>query len=262
VAPSVGQTSGVESSAIDIIPGAEPQSWSGGTDGVLVLHGFTGSPHSVRPWAEAIAGAGYTVELPLLPGHGTSLDDMMGTSWADWSAAADAAYRDLAARCERVAVAGLSMGGTLATWLALEHPEIVGVALVNPAVMPQPEIAEILLPMIEAGETVFAAIGSDIAKEGVVELAYEGTPLVPLQSLGEAIDALQERLPSLAPPVLLMTSPQDHVVPPASSDHLASVVSCPVERVTLERSYHVATLDHDAPLIQERTVEFLAKCFA
>ena len=257
----VGQTSGVETPASDIIPGAEAQSWTGGADGVLVLHGFTGSPHSVRPWAAAIAAEGYTVELPLLPGHGTSLEDMMTTSWADWSSAADAAYLDLAARCERVAVAGLSMGGTLATWLAAEHPEIVGVALVNPAVMPQPEMAEILAPMIEAGETLIDAIGSDIAKEGVVELAYAGTPLIPLASLGEAIDELQPRLSSVRQPILLMTSPQDHVVAPASSDHLAEMVSAPVERVVLERSYHVATLDHDADLIGERTVEFLAKLF-
>ena len=257
----VGQTSGVETPATDIIPGAEAQSWAGGADGVLVLHGFTGSPHSVRPWAEAIAAEGYTVELPLLPGHGTSLQDMMTTSWADWSSAADAAYLDLAARCERVAVAGLSMGGTLATWLAAEHPEIVGLALVNPAVKPQTELAEFLLPMIEAGETLIDAIGSDIAKEGVVELAYPGTPLIPLASLGEAIDELQPRLPSVRQPVLLLTSPQDHVVPPASSDHLAELVAGPVERVTLERSYHVATLDHDADLIAERTIEFLAKRF-
>ncbi len=246
----------------DIIPGAEPQSWEGGPDGVLVLHGFTGSPHSVRPWAAAIAEAGFTVEMPLLPGHGTSIDDMLLTGWADWSKAAEAAYQDLAARCRRVAVVGLSMGGTLTVWLAQEHPEVAAIALVNPAVMPQPELAELLLPMIEAGETVFAGIGSDIAKEGVVELAYAGTPLVPLASLGEAIDALQPRLGDISCPVLLMTSPEDHVVPPASSDHLADALAngaggAVVERVTLERSYHVATLDHDAELIAERTVAFL-----
>jgi carboxylesterase len=251
----------------EIIPGAEPQSWPGGPDGVLVLHGFTGSPHSVRPWAEAIAAAGYAVELPLLPGHGTSLDDMMTTSWADWSKAAEAAYQELAARCRRVAVAGLSMGGTLTVWLAEEHPEVAAIALVNPAVMPQPEIAELLLPLLEAGETVFEAIGSDIAKEGVEEIAYPGTPLAPLASLGEAIDELQGRLGDISCPVLLMTSPGDHVVPPPSSDHLADALAkgaggALVERVVLERSYHVATLDYDAELIAERTVDFLARHLA
>jgi len=246
----------------DILEGAEPQSWSGDAHGVLVLHGFTGSPQSMRPLAHAFADAGYTVELPLLPGHGTSVEDMLTTSWADWSAAADAAYADLAARCDQVVVAGLSMGGTLTVWLALEHPEIVGIVLVNPAVMPQPEIAEILTPMLEAGETTFAGIGNDVAKEGVTELAYALTPLAPLASLGAAIDELQPRLASLVTPILLLNSPQDHVVPPASSDHIAATVAGPVERVTLEHSYHVATLDIDAPLIEAESVAFAGRCFS
>src|SRR3954451_1574560 len=92
--------------------------------GVLVCHGFTGNPQSMRGLAEAFAGAGFSVELPLWPGHGTSIDDMLTTSWDDWSAAADSAFAELATRCGKVVVAGLSMGGTLATWLAAAHPEI------------------------------------------------------------------------------------------------------------------------------------------
>jgi len=247
---------------VDIIAGAEPQSWSGGPDGVLVLHGFTGTPDSMRHLAQAFADAGYAVELPLLPGHGTSLEDMLTTSWDDWSAVADAAYTALAARCDKVVVAGLSMGGTLATWLATRHPEIAGLVLVNPAVMPQPEMAEILVPMIEAGETSFDAISGDIAKEGQVELAYDRTPLLPLASLGAAIDGLQAQLAGLAVPILLCSSPQDHVVPPATGDHLVASVAGPVERVSLDRSFHVATQDHDAGLIEERSVAFAARCFA
>jgi carboxylesterase len=244
------------SSAAPVLPGAEPQSWPGGSAGALVLHGFTGSPQSMRPLAQAFADAGFTCELPLLPGHGTSLDDMLATGWDDWSAAADAAYRDLASRCERVVVAGLSMGGTLATWLAARHPEVAGLIAINAAVMPQPEIAELLLPLLEAGEQTFDAVGNDIAKEGVVELAYDRTPLAPLASLGAAIDDLQPLLAGITCPTLVMSAPEDHVVPPAASDHLAASVGGPVERVTLARSYHVATLDHDAELIQREAVAF------
>lgn len=246
---------------VDILEGAEPQSWSGDNHGVLVLHGFTGSPHSVRPWAQAFANAGYTVELPLLPGHGTTVEDMIATSWTDWSAAAEDAYQRLAEQCDLVMVAGLSMGGTLTAWLAARHPEIVGIELVNPAVMPQPEMEEMLRPMMEAGEITFDAIGSDIAMEGIVELAYDRTPLGPLVSLSEAIDDLQPLLESIVCPVLLMTSPQDHVVVAASSDHFASQVGGTVERVSLDRSFHVATLDFDAPLIEERSVEFASRVF-
>jgi len=239
-----------------ILPGAEPQSWAGGPSGALVIHGFTGSPQSMRGLAEAFAAAGFTTELPLLPGHGTSIDDMLPTTWADWSAAADAAYADLAGRCERVVVAGLSMGGTLATWLCARHPEIAGLVAINAAIAPQPELAELLGPLLEAGEATFDAIGGDIAKEGVEELAYEKTPLAALASLGAAIDALQPLLADVRCPVLVLNAPEDHVVPPSSSDHLAASVSGPVERVTLARSYHVATLDHDAELIEREAVAF------
>jgi len=240
----------------DILPGAEPQSWAGGPSGALVIHGFTGSPQSMRPLAEAFAAAGFTTELPLLPGHGTSVADMLETSWDDWSVAAEAAYQDLAGRCEHVVVAGLSMGGTLTLWLAARHPEIAGIVCINAAAMDQPEMAELLGPLVEAGETTFDAIGNDIAKKGVTELAYDRTPLLPLMSLAAAIVALQTDLPAIACPVLVLNSPQDHVVPPASSDHIASTVGGPVERVTLQRSYHVATLDHDAEVIAESSIAF------
>jgi len=148
------------------------------------------------------------------------------------------------------------MGGTLAVWLTARHPEIAGCIAINAAVAPQPEIAELLGPLLEAGQETFDAIGNDIAKEGVVELAYDLTPLAALASLGEAIDALQPDLTKVTCPVLIMTSPEDHVVPPAASDHLAASVSGPVERVSLDRSYHVATLDHDADLIEREAVAF------
>src|SRR5579863_756488 len=119
-----------------MMPGAEPFSASNGPNGVLVLHGFTGNPGSMRSLAEAFADAGFSVDLPLLPGHGTSVEDMLQTSWDDWSSAAEAAYESLAARCDRTLVAGLSMGGTLSLWLASRHPELGGVVVVNPLVEP------------------------------------------------------------------------------------------------------------------------------
>src|SRR2546421_9897990 len=96
-----------------VLAGAEPFSAPGGPHGALVLHGFTGTPQSMRGLAEAFAAAGFATELPLLPGHGTTVADMAETSWAQWSGAAEAAYVDLAGRCGKVVVAGVSMGATL-----------------------------------------------------------------------------------------------------------------------------------------------------
>jgi len=245
-----------------LLPGAAPWSHDGGRNGALCIHGFTGNPSSMRPVADALAAAGFSIELPRLPGHGTTVAEMMTTSWADWSGEVEAAYQRLAARCDKVLVTGLSMGGSLSLWLAARHPELVGVACINPAAMYQPELAELVEGMIASGETIFPGIGSDIAKEGVVESAYPDTPLAPLLSLSNALADLQDGLKTSEQPLLLLSSPQDHVVVPEQADHLAAVWGGPVKRIILERSFHVATLDHDAELVQRSIVAFAHERFA
>ena len=244
----------------DLMPGAEPWTADGGPTGVLVVHGFTGNPQSMRPLAEALAAAGHAVSLPLLPGHGTRVEDMLPTRWEDWSAAAEQAYDELAARCERVCIAGLSMGGTLTLWLASRHPEVRGIVLVNPLADGEaPGITATVAQLRALGEPLVPGIGSDIAKEGVVERAYPLTPVEPLLSLHGALAELRPALARITCPVLLLTSPADHVVEPVSSDLVAATVQGPVERVALERSFHVATLDHDAALVERSAVDFVRR---
>ena len=243
-----------------MLEGAEPFSATGGPNGALVLHGFTGCPQSMRGLAQAFAGAGFSVELPLLPGHGSCVEDMVPTRWEDWSGAAELAFQELASRCDKVVVAGLSMGGTLACWLAAHHPEIAGVVAVNPAVEPPAEsFTQMFEAAIQAGMETIQGVGNDVCDPDAKELAYELTPVAAGLSLFEAIGNLAPKLGEIRCPVLLFTSPQDHVVPPSNSDYLAEHVTGPVERVTLERSYHVATLDHDKDEIESRSVEFAKK---
>ena len=246
-----------------ILPGAEPYAATGDDRGALVLHGFTGNPQSMRGLALALADAGLTVELPLLPGHGTDIADLLPTTWADWSGTAESAYEDLAARCEAVSVVGLSMGGTLAVWLAERHPEIAALAVVNPLLSPPDEdTVSFIGAMLEGGDEVAPGIGSDIAMEGVVESAYPGLPLRAALSLFEAAATVEAALASVTCPVLVFTSTQDHVVDPRSSELLVARAKGPVEQVTLERSYHVATLDYDKDEIEARTVEFVTGALA
>ncbi len=247
----------------ELLPGCEPFSASNGRDGVLVLHGFTGSPHSVRPLGEALADAGFSVELPLLPGHGTRLEDMLGYRYEHFLEAAERAYQSLSARSDRVAVAGLSMGGTLAVALAETHPEIAGLILVNPLIEQAAEsFYEMMRGLLAAGVDRIPGIGSDIAAEGRSEVAYEETPIEPLLSLMDGAGAVTDRLSAVTCPVLLLSSRTDHVVPPSSGDLLAGGVLGPVERVYLERSFHVATLDHDQAEIEQRAVQFVQKVLA
>lgn len=243
-----------------ILPGAEPFSRRAGSLGVLVLHGFTGSPQSVMPQAHALAAAGYSVDVPLWPGHGTSVEDMVPTRWSDWSEAAEAAYVALAGTCEAVALFGLSMGGTLACWLAERRPEIRGLCLVNPFVEPPAEsYRDVLRSVLESGTEVGPGIGGDIAMAGREELGYDGSPLAAALSFFEGVDVVAADLAKIACPVLVLSSREDHVVPSSSGDVLCAGVSGPTERVWLEKSYHVATLDYDESEITRRALAFVAE---
>lgn len=247
----------------NIIPGAEPLSLPGGSDGVLVLHGFTGNPQSMRGLTMAFAAAGFTVEMPLLPGHGTVVEDMIPTRWPDWSGTAEATYQDLASRCERVVVAGLSFGGALAAWLAENHDEIAGIVAINPYLeTPAEGFREIMRETVRQGVLIAPAVGNDVADPEQREKAYEGVPIEAALSMFAAVDGIVADFARVRCPVLIMTAPQDHVAPIVGSDKLAAGVSGPVERVSLDRSYHVATLDYDRDEIEARAVEFARKVTA
>lgn len=244
-----------------VLSGAEPYLFDGDETGVLVVHGYTGTPQSMRPWAEHFAAQGWTVRLPLLPGHGTTWQDMNGTTWQDWYAEVDRAFQDLRSRCDRVFVAGLSMGGLLSTKLALEQgPRVAGLMLVNPIYLHDNRMLG-LLPVLHRVMPSFPGIASDIKKQGgPVELAYDRNPLRSMRSQTQLWVEVRRDLAEITQPVLLMHSRVDHVVPPASSAFfLEHISSTDVTEIWLEDSYHVATLDNDAPLIQDESVRFVRR---
>ena len=243
-----------------IKPGCESYSAVGGPFGVLVLHGFTGSTATLRSLGERLAGAGFSVELPCLPGHGSNVDDLMATTWTDWSNAAMAAYDDLAKRCEHVALVGLSMGGALSALVAESHPEVVACVLVNPVVKPPPhEIIDGLNQLLAAGVATIEAIGSDVKKEGVDTLSNDATPLACAKTLFEGLIGVQANLANITMPVLLFSSREDHVVTSDNGDELEAMAVGQLERIWLDDSYHVATMDNDQEFLEHTTLSFLKR---
>lgn len=244
---------------MQIMEGAEPFSHDGAGTGIVLSHGFTGTPSSMRPLAQVCADQGWTVRLPRLPGHGTRWQDLNRTAWQDWAGALEGAVQDVLARCDTVVVGGLSMGGTLATLMAERHPEIDGLFLINPAfVMTDPRL--LALPVLQHVLPSIPAIAGDIKKAGAVEDAYSRTPLRALHSQTKLWKLVTDDLPQVTMPVTLCHSRNDHVVPPACSDlFLDRVGSTDVREVVLENSYHVATLDHDAPLVERELISFVRR---
>ncbi|HSN11743.1 MAG TPA: alpha/beta fold hydrolase [Propionibacteriaceae bacterium] len=240
-----------------LLEGAEPFSGGSGTTGVLLIHGFTSSPRSLRPWADDLVARGYRVELPLLPGHGTRWEDMDRVTWNDWYAAVDRAYDTLAAQTDQVFVAALSMGGALALELGAQR-DVAGLVLVNPSVGTRDK-RFLALPILSVLRRSVAAIGSDIAMPDVAEGAYDRTPLKGVVQLTKLWRAARANLPRVTAPVLLFLSQTDHVVDPSSAATiLRDIGSHDVRQVMLERSFHVATLDYDAQEIFAGSAGFIA----
>jgi carboxylesterase len=249
-------------SPADVLSGCEP--WShvaGSSAGVLVVHGFTGTPASVRGIAEVMAGAGYDVELPRLPGHGTTITDMLGTEWSDWTGEVSRAVERLTARVAHVVAVGQSMGGTLVLRAALDHSAIRALVCVNPLTrVRDAETMAMLDDLLDDAISVAPGEGSDIADPDSSDIAYSGTPIAPLKSLLlDGVAPIADRYGEIMVPLRLFTSRNDHVVEPADSEYLAAAYGGPVEHTWLERSYHVATRDYDRGLIVTESLAFVAK---
>lgn len=242
---------------------ARPELTGGRRIGVLLSHGFTGSPGSMRAWGEHLAEQGYAVEVPRLPGHGTTWQDLNTTTWADWYGELSRVFEKIAAENDAVVVGGLSMGGALVLRLAADNADrIAGVVVVNPAVATKRWDVK-LLPVLKHVLGAMPGIGSDIKKGGVIEDAYRRTPLKAAHSMMSAWPVLVADLGDVAAPLLYFRSTVDHVVDELSEPLiLERVGSRDVTMVRLEDSYHVATVDNDAPRIFTESAAFVARVTA
>jgi carboxylesterase len=243
---------------VAVVTGAEAFSFDGGPIGVLLVHGFTGSPASLRPWGEYLAANGLTVSCPRLPGHGTRWQEMNRTTWQDWLGEIERGFEDLRRRTEHIFVMGLSMGGTLTLRIAETHPDqIAGIVLVNPSILSENRMMR-AVPLVKHLVPSVKSIANDIRKEGADEIAYRRTPLRAVSSLTQLWRLTLADLGKVTVPVLYYRSAVDHVVEASNAQAIQSRLgSRDVREVVLPDSFHVATLDHDAQTIFEGSLDFV-----
>lgn len=242
---------------------AQPELTGGRKVGVLLSHGFTGQPASITPWGQSLAAKGYAVEVPRLPGHGTTWEELNTLTWADWYGELTRLFDKLVAENDAVVVCGLSMGGALVLRLAADRPgDVAGVVVVNPAVATK-RLDVKLLPVLKHLVKSFPGIANDIKKPGVEEHGYTRTPLKAVHSMMQAWPGIVADLPKITAPLLYFRSTEDHVVDEKSEPLIiGGVSSTDVTMVRLENSYHVATIDNDAETIYADTAAFVARVTA
>ena len=226
--------------------------------GVLLVHGFTGSPASMRPWAEFLNSHGYTVMVPLLPGHGTTHHDLNLVHWQEWPAKVESELNLLLQSCDKVFICGLSMGGGTALNIATRYSrQLAGIILVNPMIHVK-FVPHQLAWVISRFQKFRNSVGDDIKKPGVTEYGYDFLPAVGVYELLKMLHYTRKRLHDVTVPLQLFHSVEDHTLPVSNTEIVMKEVnSREKNRIELVNSYHVATMDYDAEIIFENSRVFI-----
>jgi carboxylesterase len=250
-----------------------PISTIGDGRGALCLHGMTGTPFEVRPVGEGLAGIGYSVEVPVLAGHGGTLRDLAATQWPDWLASAERAMDQLRRNVgdRPIAIVGFSMGGLLALRLARLFPERIAALVIMAAPLRMRPFqtrgvrALCRLP-VDFKSYPFVCIpklkGSDVSDPEMRDAnpSLRAFPLSAVTSLFDLMDQVRADLPNVRAPTLVIHGRQDHTVPMEDSLELTgSLGSEVIERLWLERSFHIVTLDVERSTVSSAVTSFLAR---
>lgn len=226
--------------------------------GIVFVHGFTGSPSSMRPWAEFFAARGYTVRIPRLPGHGTKWQDLNKVSWQEWPARVVEELDELHKVCDTVFIFGLSMGGATSLYVAAHHAELIdGIVLVNPMAH-IPGITIKFAPLLARLRSHLPSVGNDIKRPNVSEYGYDALPTKGVVQLNKLLKIARSTLGLIKEPMLLFHSVDDHTLSVSNTEIImAEIGSDTKQRIELVNSYHVATLDYDAEVIFENSLIFV-----
>jgi carboxylesterase len=226
--------------------------------GIVLVHGFTGSPAAMRPWAEFLNARGYSVRVPLLPGHGTEPADLNEITWPEWPAKVLSEITELQKHCSQIFVAGLSMGGGTTLQVASTiQDQLSGIILVNPMIHVRgisPQLAYVISRGIKFGKSV----GNDIKRKGVTEYSYDKMPYRGIHQLLTMLKLTRAALPTIKVPMQLFHSVDDHTLPVSNTEIIMREIgSINKSRIELLNSYHVATLDFDSDLIFANSLTFI-----
>lgn len=243
-----------------ILEGAEGYSLGQGPVGALFCHGFSSSPQNMRLLADHLVEKGITVRAPLLPGHGTTWEDLNTKSNTDWFSTIEGAFYELSADCDEVFLVALSFGAALTLDLAARYPDRVAGIVTMAGFVASNDPRRFLSPVIRKVVKSLPGVGNDIANPDLKEIVYDRIPTNAAYQVLRQLKRARLAMPSVTAPILVMHGRGDHTVPASNAQMIYDTVgSTDKELVWLERSYHVVTLDHDRDEVAERTYRFIAE---
>ena len=235
-----------------------------GNRAVLMLHGFGDTPQTMTYLATYLHSQGWSVRVPLLPGHGRTLTEFAASRSSEWI---QLARDELAAMCERsevVAVVGQSMGGSLATILAAESPNVRALALLAPYLsMPTrlrraASIHRLLgsvMPFLRGGGERSIRDPNEVTKN----LSYGYTTPRLVFELRRVVAYAREAAPRVAVPVLVVQSRQDNRIPPDAAERAFALFGAKQRRLMwTEGNGHIISVDYGRQAIFAAVADWLA----
>lgn len=243
---------------LKILEGAEEFVFGGGGTGVLLVHGFTGSPQSMRPLGQFLGDKGLSVTGIRLPGHGTTWQDLNSRTAEEWVATVDTALDRMAAEHDEVWLVGLSGGGTLVLDAAARRPSDVAGVVSLAGFVDSKDPLRFVAPFARFVIKALPGLGNDICDPDSRELCYDKLPTSAAYAMLRFAQRTRSALPRINCPILVIQSHNDHTVHPGNAEIIFNEVSSgDKELVWVDRSYHVITLDHDRDEVYRRTFEFI-----
>ncbi len=232
--------------------------------GIVLVHGFTGTPFEVRYLGEQLAREGFTVRAPLLPGHGTTIDELDRTTWRDWADAVEAAADDLRGRCAQVAVVGQSLGGLLALHLGSRRADLTAVgSLAAPLWLPwlSARVAASTQRGLLRRVRVLPKLGGSDVRDRRVRAENPCYDAFPTRALGQLLAFMRivdDTLPLVTPPVIVLHGAQDHTAPVACASRIAARARARRLRI-LPRSYHLIAVDVERDIVAAEVASFVRR---
>lgn len=224
--------------------------------GILLIHGFTGSPAELQPLGEYLNEHGYTVFAPLLAGHGTSIEDMEKTRWNDWWISVEQGYEKLKIEgCQDIIACGHSMGGILALKLALNYPLKAVISICAPIYLTDKRA------YFSNVTKMFLRYHKKPRKHRYGEeliTGYDRFPMVCVPSLIELINQIKPLLGHVEVPALILQAELDTTVEPRSGEYIYKEIgSREKQYITYEKSGHIITIDKDKEQVMKDILLFL-----